>query len=236
MPPSNQFTSWGDALRDSFGSMISTIANWLPTVLGAVIVLILGILVAQLLGKLVSKGLSRLRLDALAERAGVRDDFERLGLKGKISGFLGSATKWLLILVTLFAVVDILQIEQLSEFFAALLGYIPEVIIAVIILAVGVVSGRFLQRVVERSMGQSSLMSGAARPIARVAKWSVMVFALMAALVELGVAATLIQILFAGLVVMVAIAGGLAFGLGGRDKAHDWLDQLDRGVRGGRSS
>jgi hypothetical protein len=154
--------------------------------------------------------------------------FDHLGTQFKVSTLIGWVVKWFFIVVTLLAVVNILNIPQVSSFLDQVLLYIPNVVVAIIILALGLIAGNFFYNVVNRAATASHMSAAAVSGLAALAKWAIVIFALMAALVQLGIAAGLIQILFTGFVAMLALAGGLAFGLGGRDKAARWLDKIDQ--------
>jgi hypothetical protein len=128
--------------------------------------------------------------------------------------------------VTFIAIADILKWPQLTSFFEAVALYVPNVIIAVLILLVGFILGGGLKDVVVRTVSASQLPKTSARFLGTVAQTAVIVFAVMASLTQLGVAADLVKILFTGLIAMLALAGGLALGLGGREQASKWLDRI----------
>mgnify|MGYP001617622362 FL=1 len=155
---------------------------------------------------------------------------EALGLRFALSNFVGWIVKWFFIVVILIAVTDFLGWTQVTDFLSEVALYIPNVIIAVVILTVGLVMGQFVHNVVEKSIKVSGSPTPAYKPLAALSKWAIIIFALLASLVQLGVATALIQILFTGLVAMLAIAGGLAFGLGGKEKASKWLDTIEKEV------
>ncbi len=207
------------AVVGSLKSVWIQVLSFLPSFIGAVLVLIAGVLVAKLVGKIIKTIVTYTKADGVIQKIGLMDDLHRMGLPGSFSSFIGAVAKWFLIIITLLAVVDILHIDQLSLFLKDVLNYLPQVVVAIIVLGLGVVVGKILQ---------SMMMS---HPLATLAKWSVIIFSLMAALVQLGIASSLIQILFTGIVVMFTIAGGLAFGLGGRDKAKEWLERLDQEIK-----
>jgi len=100
----------------------------------------------------------------------------------------------------------------------------------VISLFVGILVGVFLQEFIRRAIGASRLVSGDF--LGAIAKWAVIIFSVLAALVQLGIAPELIEILFTGIVFMVALAGGLAFGLGGREDARELIQKLREEMRG----
>ena len=198
----------------------------LPTLLLAVIIFVVGIYIARGLGGVVSKLLTRVYLDQASDRTVLKKGLERIGFKMSLSQALGLLTTWFLYAVVLVATADVLGLAQISQFLGAVVLYIPNVIIAVVILIVGLIIGNFVHTLVKETTAAAELAAG--HMLAMAAKWAILVFTFMAALVQLRVASQLIQILFTGLVFMIALAGGIAFGLGGKDKAKDLLDQLSK--------
>ena len=129
------------------------------------------------------------------------------------------------------AAADILRLAQISEFLRSVLSYFPNVIVAVVIVTIGVLVGNFVHKLVLGAGRAAKLPSVPA--IATFARWAIVIFAALAALVQLQVAGALIQILFTGIIAMLAIAGGLAFGLGGKEHAKEILDQVKRSTMPG---
>lgn len=226
----NYFATWGEAFRASFQAMWLKLIVFLPQLFGAILILIAGCIAASLLASLVRQLISYLKVDELIQRNKVAQRLEAQGHRLTISGALAWLVKWFIVIVTLITVSDILGIPQITNFLNEVARYIPNVIVAVIILAIGFVAANFIESVVVSAVGASQLPAASAGFLGTVAKWSIVVFAILAALVQLGVATSLVQILFTGLVGMLALAGGLAFGLGGRDKATRWLDRLERDI------
>lgn len=137
--------------------------------------------------------------------------------------------KWFLVIVSILAAADILNLNQVTAFLNMVLLYIPNVVIAVIILLLGVLFANFTAQIVQGAVKTARLKTG--HFLAAIAKWSIIVFSVLAALVQLGIAASLLQILFTGLVAMLAIAGGLAFGLGGRGHAEKIIQHLEEDLK-----
>ena len=212
----------------SFQSLWSKILGFIPDLLGALIVLIVGLLVASLLGKLTKKAIELTRVDRVTERSGLKEEAGNLGFKLDIATLLGETVKWFFIITTIIAVLDILHITQLSLFLERLVLYIPQVIVAVIILMAGLIMGRFASNAAKRTLSKTPGTASVANSLGSLAKWAIYIFALMAALVQLGISTSLIQILFTGLIFMIAIAGGLAFGLGGTEHARKILDRIEK--------
>lgn len=223
------FQTWNEAVTASVTNFWVSFIQFIPSLLGALVVLIVGFLVAIALRTIVSKLIQVARIDSMVETSGVSARVSKTtGLPFSVSGLIGWLVKWFVVIVTLTAVADILGWRQVTEFLQSVVAYIPDVAVAVIILLIGLIVGQFIHDVVEQAVKSSRLPSASAAVLAMLAKWAIVVFALMASLTQLGIAAGLIQILFTGLVAALALAFGLAFGLGGREKAAAWLARIDR--------
>ena len=220
----NTISDWGDVLVSSLQDIWSGFIKFLPSLLGALIILIVGWYIALIVEKLVVRVLKIVWIDNALKRIGIKDGFEKAGIKLNIAKGGGFLVKWFLFIVFIIAASEILNLSQVTEFLNGVVVYIPNVIVAVIIMLLGVVFANFAQTVVKKAVEAADLLS--ANFLASLAKWSILVFSILAALVQLKVAANLLQILFTGLVGMIALAGGLAFGLGGRQKASEVLDKV----------
>lgn len=209
----------------SLQNLLLKLTDFLPNFLMALLVLIVGIIVAASLGKLIKKLVELTHVDRLVEKLGVNSTFKAFG-KISVGGIIGGLVKWFLIVVVLMAVADILQMQQINDFLQQVAGFLPNVVIAVVVLMIGFIGGNFVYEIVYRSVKITKMHSP--RFLANIAKWSLIIFALMASLIQLNIAATLVQTLFTGLIAMMAIAGGIAFGLGGKEKAAEWLDGLEK--------
>jgi len=130
------------------------------------------------------------------------------------------------------AATDILGLTQVTAFLQVVLQYLPNVIVAALILLVGAMFAEFMQRLVRASVDAAGMMS--AGFLGSIAKWSILIFALFAALDQLGVARSFIITLLQGFVAMLAIAGGLAFGLGGQNAARDFVGKIRDEMRHGK--
>ena len=199
---------------------------WLPQFLAAVIVFLLGLLIATVLGKLVEQLVDALKADAVIERMGTKAYFDRAGVKLDIGHFIGKLVFWFLVLAFLLASSDILRLTAVSDALRGLLEYIPNVIVAALILLATVLLANFLHRVTKSAATGAKLES--ASFVALIVRWAVFVFGFMAAVSQLGVAQDIINIAMSGMVAMLALAGGLAFGLGGKGFAEEVLERLKK--------
>jgi hypothetical protein len=216
--------NWSDIVVGSLANVWVGFASFVPNLIGALIVLIIGLIVAAGLGALVEKIFEAVRLDTFLEKLGVKPLFDRAGLKIRVAYFLGRLVYWFIAIGFLLAVSDSLGLYALSGFLTTVLNYLPNVIAAVLILLASLVLGHFLRRVVTASVLSAQLH--AAHFLGTLVWWVVVIFGFFAALTQLNIATALVQTLVTGFIAMLALAGGLAFGLGGKDYANHLLNKL----------
>lgn len=216
--------TWADVIRFTLQNLWTGFVMFLPNFLGALVIFFVGLVIAAGLSKIVEKLVDALKLDRLLEQFGLGKLLERADLRLDSGRFVGVLVQWFFIVVTLLAVSDILKLGAFSDFLKQVLLYVPNIIIAVLIMLAGVVMAAFLARLVRASVLAARLHS--AHFLGALTKWSVLVFAFLASLSQLGIAGALVNTLIMGFVAMLALAGGLAFGLGGRDVAAAWLEKL----------
>lgn len=223
---------WTTVVVTSLQDLWMRFAGFVPNLIGALIVLIIGLVVAAGLGTLVEKIFDAVKLDKFLVRLGLSPYFERAGLRLRGAHFLGKLVYWFVVVAFLLAASDSLQLYALSGFLNDVLAYLPNVIAAVLIMLATVVLGNFFKRVVSASVLSARLH--AAHFLGTLAWWSVVVFGFLTALVQLQIAASIINTVITGFIAMLAIAGGLAFGLGGRDYATYLLGKLRSHTEGGK--
>lgn len=215
-----------EVLRGAFVDLWASAVEFLPKFLLAVAVFLLGLLVANVLKTAIVRLVEMLKIDDVMHRLEVKDLFEKAGVNFSVGQFFGWIIKWFIIIFALIAAADVLGWDQVTVFLNEVVAYLPNVLIAVIILLVGMMLGSFVNGIVKSAVKAANMQSVGF--LAGLAKWSIIVFSFMAALVQLGIAQSLIQVLFTGFVAMIALAGGLAFGLGGREHASRVLDRLQK--------
>ena len=222
------FENWIWTVAGSLQTVWFNFLAFLPNILGAIVVFIIGWLVAVGLERIVAEVVRATRVDALLERLGVEEVLERAKIKLDAGQFLGWLVKWFFVIVFLLAASDILRLEAFTMFLRDILLYIPNIAIAVLVLLAAVVIGNVLERVVEAAV--SAAEGPSAHFLGAVTRWATFIFGLLAALVQLGIAPTLINTLFTGIVALVAIAGGLSFGLGGKEAAQDLITKIRKDI------
>jgi hypothetical protein len=225
MNSENYSNAVADSLRDLYARFIS----FLPNFLVAVIILVVGWIVASAVAKLIKQVLHSVKIDEVGDKLGLDQLSARVGMKMSISGTIAWLVKWFLLIGVFLAAADILNLDQISAFLNQVLLYIPNVVAGAAILLVGSMVARFLSGLVRHSVQAAGLKS--ADLLAAVTQWSVMIFTVLATLDQLKVAEAFVSTLFTGIIAMLAIAGGLAFGLGGREHASRALDKIERDIK-----
>ncbi len=206
------------------------VATWLPSLIGAMLVFIVGLIVAAGLSSLVERVLAAIRLDNLLRKMGVEEYTRRANMELNSGHFVGQLVYWFMTLAFLLAASDILGFFALSGFLRDVLLYLPNLVIAVLIMLAALVVANLAMHLVRASVMGAKLH--AAKFLGSASWWVIMVFGGLAALVQLGIAVSIINTLITGLIAMMALAGGLAFGLGGKDYAAHLLSKLQSELEG----
>lgn len=222
-----------EAFQGPLIELWNTLVSFLPNLIGAIFIFLIGIIVALVLRHVVVRVIGLLRVDDLVKKLEITAQFERVGIRLHIGYLLGWIVKWFFIIVALVAATDVLGWKEVTNYLTRIVLFIPNVMIAVIILLAGIVLGNFVQTIVRSAVEAAKLSS--ANFLSGISKWAIVIFSLMAALVQLQIAEDLIRVLFTGLVFMLALAGGLAFGLGGKEHAANFLTRLKKDISSDRS-
>jgi hypothetical protein len=198
----------------------------IPTVLGAVLILVIGWLVAGALAAVAVRFFRAVHTDRLGDRIGVNDFLNRAGARMKASDILGEVIKWVVRLVFIEMAADQLGLPQVTAVVNSILFYIPKILVAMLVLALGAFFGQILSGVVRGAASEAGMSNP--NMLARLASGTVMVFAIIAAINQLDIAPVVVNTLYIGFVAALSLAFGLAFGLGGRDAAarltEQWLN------------
>ena len=209
-------------LLQSVNNGLLAVGAFIPKFVAGLLILLIGIIVASILRQVILEVLKALNIESFLRRYGVPEAKDELNW----SHILSEIVRWFVIVIFLVPTADVWGLSQVTILLSSVIMYIPKVLSATIIALVGLVVAQLAHNVVLASVHGVSRES--ARTVATVTKWSIVVFVLLAVVSELGVAANLIQILFTGFVAMLAVAGGIAFGLGGQDAAKDVVEDLKK--------
>jgi len=214
-----------NVLQASFNDVWFAIVSFVPNILAAVVIFVIGWIVGMILAKIIEQVVQVLRVDEALKATGVNDVVKHTGYHLNVGVLLGELVKWFVIVVFLVAALDVLGLQQVNTFLqGVVLLYLPNVIVAVLFLIIAAVVADLVKKIVTGSARAAGVTS--ANMAGVVAKWSIWVFAIIAALTQLGVAGALIQTFFTGVVVALSLAFGLSFGLGGKDAAARVIERV----------
>jgi small-conductance mechanosensitive channel len=221
--------TWSDVLVSSFQDLWQELIAYVPNILVSIIIFVVGWVFASLVGKWIASLIRSLKLDSVLQSIGVQDLVNRAGYRLDTGAFFGALVKLFIIVVFLIAALDVLGLQQINSFLEeVVVSYIPNVIAAAIILLLAAVIADILKNIVMGSAQAAGILY--ADLLGGITKWAIWVFAILAAFNQLNIGAVFAQTLFTGLVAMLALAGGLAFGLGGRDAAARYIERLKEDI------
>ncbi len=208
----------GSTLTTSFNDAFYAVINFFPKFLAGAIIFLIGVIIASILKQVVLSLFKALKIESFLKKYGVPEMKEEFTW----SNILSEIVRWFVIIVFLIPTADVWGLPRIITVLNEFLNYLPNVFVAAIIAMVGFVFARLSHDVVLASA--KGVDNQTATAIASVTRWAINVFVVLAVLSQLGVATDLIKILFTGLVAMLAIAGGIAFGLGGQNTAKDVIE------------
>lgn len=212
-------TDWGQAIFASLAGALAMLFSAIPRLIGFVLIVLIGWFVAGLIAKAVASLLRAVRFNDLAQRSGISDFVDNMGIQTDPAGFLGDLTRWFVRLIVLVVAFDALGLPAVSDVLRELLLWLPNLVVALVILVIAGLAANALANLVRGATSQAGFgNANLLATIARVAVWS---FGIIVAVNQIGIAETLVNTLFFGLVGALAGAAALAFGLGGRDTAGE---------------
>jgi small-conductance mechanosensitive channel len=220
---------WYSVTIQALQNLWQAFLNFIPVLVGAIIVFVIGWFISIGVGKLITEILKRIKFNQIFEKGGWRGALEKAEIKVDAAGFIGAIVKWVLVIVFLLAAVEILGFVQFAGFLKSVLAYLPNVIVAALIFVVTVIVVDIVEKVVRVAV--ESIKVGYGQMVSAVIKWSIWVFAIIMILYQLGIGRPFMETLFTGLVAMLVISLGIAFGLGGKDVAAEILQDLRRKLK-----
>ena len=216
-------TNWGVAIYSSMASALAIVFAFIPKLIGFLVILLVGWIVASLLEKGLTLLLRRVGFDRLSDRIGFTRFEQRMNVRMDPANLLGKVLFWFVFLIFLVPAFNALELTAISTLIGQIVGYIPNVFVAIIVLFLGMALASLAAELV-RGASASTRM---ANPnfLANVARYAILGFSVLIALEQLQIAPALITTLFTAVVGSIALACGLAFGLGGRDSAKRILER-----------
>ena len=200
------------------------VINFIPEFIGAIALLIIGLIIASGVKSLVERIVNTLKIDNLLRQLKVDNYFSQAGVTMNSAKFIGALVYWFLVIAFVLAASDVLGLTGFSMFLSSVVGYIPNIIIAVLIILAAAVIATPLSSFVSAAATGAKLQ--AAKFVGGLAWWATIIFGLWIALIQLGVVADLLKDVLGYIVMGFALAFGIAFGLGGKDYATSLINRL----------
>jgi hypothetical protein len=216
--------NWNELITEPIRQMLTKILAYLPILLGALIILIVGWIVAKAIKRVVDWLLKTVRFDAMADKTGISEVLRKGDFKITAREVVSGLVYWLIIIMVLVMTVDALGLPKASDVLATLFAYVPKVIAALLVLVVGMFLAGFVSGIVRIAAGNAKLPKQ--ELLAGICRWAIIIFAVTISLEQLGIASLLVTVTFNIILGGIVLALALAFGLGGKDAAARYLDEL----------
>lgn len=214
---------WGEAMVEAFRDMMKRLALFLPKLLALLSFILLGLLVGWACNAILQKLLKAARIDVLSERWGLQAALARAGFRQPLSQVVGRLAFWTVFVMFVFMGVDALDLPATAGLMGQLLGFLPSVIAAGLLLMIGVLLGNFFAEATLIAMVNAQIQE--ARVIASLVRWGIFLFTASMVLTQLGIAKEIVIAAFSILFGGVVLALSIAVGLGGRNIARDLLER-----------
>ena len=215
---------WKNLIVEPITQMLTKIMAYLPVLLGALVILIVGWIVAKAIKRLFDWLLKLVRFDTLADKAGISEILRKGDLKISAREVVSNIVYWLIIIMVLVMTVDALGLPKASDILASLFAYVPNVIAALLVLIVAMFLASFVSGIVSTAAGNAKLPKP--EILAGISRWAIIIFAVTISLEQLGIAPLLVTATFNIILGGIVLALALAFGLGGKDAAAKYLEEL----------
>ena len=202
---------------ESLRAGLDALFAFIPQLIGAIVILIVGYIVAKILQAVVARVLRAIGFDGWMERGGIKQFFDRAQTGETPATVLGKLVFWFVFIIAITMAADALGIQQVSQVLAQLIAYIPSIIAAILILILAALLANFLSGIVRGATGSDILAS--------VARYAIIIYAVFAALTELGIAVQLTAPTFLIILGAIALGAAIAFGFGGQNVARDIVER-----------
>lgn len=218
---------WGEAMMTSMTAALALFLAAIPKIIAFVLIVVIGWFIAKLVASGIAVVLRKVNFNTMAERSGLSGFINSMGVRCDAAGFLGETAKWFIRLLALIVAFDALGLTAVSQVLHQFLLWLPNLVVALVVLVIAGLAANWLSALVRGTTAQAGVSNpNFVETIAKVAVWG---FGIIIAVNQIGIAETLVNTLFMGLVGAIALALGLSFGLGGRDTAgeivREWYRQ-----------
>lgn len=225
----NIWFSWGGVFNESLLQLWGGFIQFTPKFIIAVVLFIIGWVLGNVVARALEQVFNALKIDVLFKSIGAENFFRKAGMTLDSGYFVGQVAKWFVVIVFLLPSLNLVGLNDIASFLKDdVLGFLPRVIIAALILIIATVVSEGLSRAATATAKSMNLSS--ANMLGAVTKYAVWVFAFIIALGQLGVADYYMNVLFTGIIAMLSIGGALAFGLGGKEAAARFISKVGEEV------
>lgn len=218
-----------DVFVSSITTMWNQLASFVPQLVAALLLLFAGWLLARIARSGVERLLKAVNFDAITQKSGLEAFLQQAGLDMTFSTMLGYLVYWMIILVMIVTVANSLNLSMVADLFNRVVLYIPNVIVAILVLVFGTILARFINRVVFAWL--TGVGFAGALTVSTFSEYAMMVFVFFAALEQLQIANELITAAFIIAFGAVGLAFAIAFGLGAKDAAQRIIEQFSDGQK-----
>ncbi|TME48320.1 MAG: small-conductance mechanosensitive ion channel [Chloroflexi bacterium] len=223
-------TNWGDAVLVSVTGALMAFLSFIPALIGAMLLVLIGWWIAAIVARLVERLLNSVGFEHAAERTGISGFISRTGAgQVRASHVIAQLVKWFIRLIFLEMAAQARHLTAVTTLLNSIVLFIPNLVVALIIVLIGVLLAQFVGRLVRGSLTSAGMSN--AGVLAAVVEYGIMGLAIVTALNQIGIASIIVTILFAGVVGALALAAGLAFGLGGRETAAQIWERSYEGTQ-----
>ncbi|OGS44807.1 MAG: hypothetical protein A2539_04260 [Elusimicrobia bacterium RIFOXYD2_FULL_34_15] len=220
---------WKTVFLEPIMMMFSKVAQFIPVFIGFLLILLVGWLIASGLKKILIKFLILVKVDALSGKTGFSKVLENAGIKDTLSEIIGIVAYWIIVIITLSTAVNALGLANVSSILDRIILYIPNVIVAIFILILGLFSASFLNTIVTAASINAGILQ--ANILGKIASTVVIVFSVIIAVEQLNLKIELINSIITIIIASLGLAFAIAFGIGSKDVATKLINELDESIR-----
>ena len=211
-------------LLESSQQFLNEIARAVPQIIGAILILIIGWLIAKLIKRVFIKLMNLVKLNWLTEKSGIEKFLKDGGVKITAVDLIGSLVYWIIMLIVIMAALNTLQLTSAKELFNQIILYIPNIIVSILILLIGLYAAKFVSQAIVVAL--KNMKDKSAQLIEKITYYAIVVLTIFIVLSQLNIAENIVTIAFLLIFGAFCLAFGLAFGLGGKEYASDLLKKL----------
>lgn len=215
---------WTQATIDAVRDSLTRIIRFIPNLVGAILIVIVGVVLAIIVCRVIVELFKVLKVEDAAEKTGLNPALRRAGIEATVTDVTAALAKWIVIIIFLLPASEVVGLPQVSQLLNRILFYIPNVVVAVVIVMLGTILADFVASLVRGSTALLKVRT--VKLLSGIARYAIIIFAVIAALIQLGIAPELWRILLQAVVLAIVGAIILAFGLGGKDVATKIIEDF----------